>query len=120
LISGDEQGNIILWTTEGETDGYESRFDYLKQWGTKAHKGSISSLGVFASEQDPSTGLIFSGGNDGKVKVYSWKGQGNQVKVEEVQELGLGGRMPLDLVVTTLPSSNGKSAPSYRARRDAC
>jgi hypothetical protein len=54
------------------------------------------------------TGLILSGGNDGKVKIFSWTVQEEEVRVEEVQELGLGGRMPLDLVLTTLPDSTGQ------------
>jgi hypothetical protein len=127
LISGDEQGNIILRTSQGDSSGYESQFNYRKRWEKKAHEGSVSSLGVFTSEQDSSistsmaTGLILSGGNDGKVKIFSWTVKEEEVTVEEVQELGLGGRMPLDLVLTTLPDSNGQyRCPRYGTGQQVC
>lgn len=67
------------------------------------------------------TGLILSGGNDGKVKIFSWAVKEEEVMVEEVQELGLNGRMPLDLVLTTLPDSNGQfRCPKYRTSQQVC
>ena len=67
------------------------------------------------------TGLILSGGNDGKVKIFSWTVQEEEVTMEEVQELGLNGRMPLDLVLTTLPDSNGQFRCSrYETGKQVC
>ena len=105
-MSGDEHGNIILWIPEDEQG---DRFAYRKQWSKKSHEGSVSSLGVYTDREDASTGLIMSGGNDGVVHVYRWKGHGVQIEVQELQSLKMGGRMPLDLAVTNLPDSRGTS-----------
>lgn len=109
IVSGDEQGNIILWTVEDDQDSSDDPFAYRERWTKKSHEGSISSLGVYTDRNDPNMGLIMSGGNDGRVKIYRWRGRSSKVEVEEVQTLKMGGRMPLDLVITNLPDSNGTS-----------
>jgi hypothetical protein len=54
--------------------------------------------------------LFVSGGNDTFVNVFAWEIQGDgesTVKVEKVQKIEMGGRMPLDMVIGELPGGQG-------------
>jgi hypothetical protein len=109
IVSGDEEGNISYWQTSASGTEYEDRFKYDCRWSLKAHEGAISSLGVFTFDDAMETGLLLTGGNDGSVKVFSWKfEEGQDVIVEELQTIKFGGRLPLDLAISYLPDSQGE------------
>jgi len=108
-VSGDEEGSVSLWLSSASGTEYDDRFKYDCRWNWKAHEGAISSLGVFTFLAEDETGLLFTGGNDGNVKVFSWKLEGGRdVVVEELQTIKLGGRLPLDLAISYLPDSQGE------------
>jgi WD40 repeat protein len=114
IVSGDEQGNVIFWNTTSSSSDDEGRFDYTCGWQKKVHEGAVSSLAVFTSEEATPTGLFLTGGNDGIIKVFTWKLQQDAqggVTIEESQTIKLGGRIPLDLAVAYLPDSQGEYRP---------
>lgn len=96
LVSGDSIGEIRIWNSVNGDDQWEC----MMSW--EAHKGgSISAIGVLASSGNLDD-MILTGGSDSLIK--RWK---LADKPEEVQEIDLKGKLPLDLEVGYMPGSKG-------------
>ncbi|CAK9784057.1 WD40 repeat-like protein [Cutaneotrichosporon oleaginosum] len=89
FVSGDQAGQVRVWARDGRTFTCTQTFT--------AHKNSsISALAVWGDE-------ALTGGSDGIVR--RWRiGK----KVELIETLDLRGKLPLDLIIGTLPNSNAR------------
>lgn len=104
MLSGDSEGKVILWEQIGERDvspflvSTHYQFKSIISWD--AHpKSSISALG-FAVRSEGVL-ILLTGASDGAVRVWKVAGE----TVEEVQKIEYKGKLPLDIVVGTLPGS---------------